>query len=49
MNYKNYLKDEEEKESSDVEVYNIIPDDVRSRLEPLDLEDEDDLQGDHTE
>ena len=32
-----------------VEVYNVIPDDVRSRLGILDYEDEEDLQGAHTE
>lgn len=49
MNYNNYLKDEDDEETVDVEVYNIVPDDIRSRLGILDLEDEDDLQGDHTE
>jgi len=49
MNYNNYLKDEDDEGTVDVEVYNIIPDDIRSRLGILDLEDEDDLQGDHTE
>lgn len=43
MNYNNYLKDEDDQEAVDVEVYDIIPDDIRSRLGILDLEDEDDL------
>ena len=46
MNYNNYLKDEDDEGTVDVEVYNIIPDDIRSRLGILDLEDEDDLHED---
>ena len=42
-------KDKENKKLEEVKVYNIIPEEVRSLLEPLDLEAENDLQGDHTE
>ena len=37
-----YKVDPKNKKSKGVEVFNIIPDDVRSRLEVLDLENEED-------